>query len=35
MVVEVDQATYTAIYSATLSYEEDPQLQAALDSLKK
>lgn len=35
MVVEVDQATYTAIYSATLSYDEDPQLQAALDSLKK
>lgn len=33
--VEVDRETYTAIYLQTLTYEEDPQLQAALEQFAK
>lgn len=33
--VEVDQETYTKIYLQTISEEEDPQLQAALEQFSK
>ena len=32
--VEVDEKTYTAIYSGELKPEEDPQIQAAIEALK-